>query len=143
GKDWEQVRVKTRKWQRAGGGGVSGQRQETHGRTRQTQQAHDNINKQGKDWEQVRVKTRKWQRAGGGGVSGQRQETHGRTRQKKQAHDNINKQEKANFQAKIKNAPLFGLWKQLSINHHSNISIGTNLLQRRLKIGRASCRERV
>src|SRR4029434_11313167 len=23
-----------------------------------------------------------------------------------------------NFQAKIKNAPLFGSWKQLSINHH-------------------------
>src|SRR4029434_4217974 len=32
----------------ADGGGVSGQRQETHGRTRQSQQAHDNINKQEK-----------------------------------------------------------------------------------------------
>src|SRR4029434_10196442 len=53
--------------------------------------------------------------------------------------------ERAIFQAKIKNAPLFGSWKQLLINHHSNISISTNLLQRRLtyKIGRASCRERV
>src|SRR4029434_10154670 len=32
------------------------------------------------------------------------------------------------FQAKIKNAPLFGSWKQLLINHHSYISISTNLL---------------
>ena len=46
GDDWEQVREKNRKWQRAGGGGVSGQRQKTHGLTKQTQEACDNINKQ-------------------------------------------------------------------------------------------------
>ena len=38
---------KNRKCQRAGGGGVSGQRQKTHGMTKQTQEAHDKINKQG------------------------------------------------------------------------------------------------
>src|SRR4029434_875757 len=66
GKDWEQVRVKTRKWQRAGGGGVSGQRQETHGRTRQIQQqAHDNINKQEKAHVRNQV-TPKGNRAGSG-----------------------------------------------------------------------------
>ena len=36
---------KNRKCQRAGGGGVSGQRQKTHGMTKQTQEAHDKINK--------------------------------------------------------------------------------------------------
>ena len=33
--------------ERAGEGGVSGQRQKAHGLTTQTQQAHDEINKQG------------------------------------------------------------------------------------------------
>src|SRR4029434_2315658 len=39
------VTGKSRKWQRAGAGGVSGQKQKTHGMTKQTQEAHDIINK--------------------------------------------------------------------------------------------------
>ena len=49
GDDWEQVREKNRKWQRAGGGGVSGQKQKTHGMTKQTQEAHDIITKHKKN----------------------------------------------------------------------------------------------
>ena len=43
GDDWEQVREKNRKWQRAGGGGVSGHKQKTQGMTKQTQGAHDTL----------------------------------------------------------------------------------------------------
>ena len=39
------VTGKSRMWQRAGGGGVSGQKQKTHGMTKQTQEANDIINK--------------------------------------------------------------------------------------------------
>ena len=43
-------RRRTGKQQRAGEGGVSGQWQNAHGLTTQTQQAHDEINKRGNTW---------------------------------------------------------------------------------------------